>query len=127
MKSGISRKVRRGANLITALSMGAISIFSSNTPTRAAESQLLASRAACSVYHRKGIQSVRAYTYDCYQVQAAVYCQSQSYFYIKYWVYGAKSKDSRAYCPSGWNAIKGAIRAKATPTSPWRNWSYFDM
>jgi hypothetical protein len=129
MKSGVSRKVRMGTSLITALTMSASGIILSNPTTHAIESQLqlLASRAACSVLHGTGLSSVRAYTSDCYQVQAAVKCQSQQYSYIKYWEYGSKSKDSRAYCPRGYSAIKGAKRAKATPTSPWWDWYYFDM
>jgi hypothetical protein len=131
MKLGVTRKIKMGASIITALSIGAIGVVSPSTSTRAAESQLqlLASSSACTVVHGTGPHSVRATTSDCYLAQAAVYCRKtlRPNVVVQDWYYGPKSKDSRAYCPSGYYAIKGAKRAQATSTSPLWDWYYFDI
>jgi hypothetical protein len=129
MKSGVSRKVRMGASLFTALAVSAISMTAPNSSTQvqAAEAQVQSAqtevqgngRATCRIYGTRYRTYVKGYTYTCYQVQAAVKCSNGNWYYDP-----TPAKVSYAYCPSGYYAVRGAVRGRFFNSS-WSPWLYF--
>jgi hypothetical protein len=123
------QKVKMGASVILALAMGAFGINSFNAPAQAAEAQIEQSVqdssgnfVSCG-YRGREPAYVYAYTYVCYQVQAAAQCYKSGAYS---WVYAQPGKTSTAYCPSGSIATLGAVRVKVrSSSSPWSSWQYF--
>jgi hypothetical protein len=122
------QRVRIGTSIILALAMGAFGIISSNAPAQAAEAEIQESvqdsSQKSSAYCFFKVLRYRTYVDvipvagTCYQVQAAVKCNNNT------WYYAPPGRTSRAYCPTGKIAILGAGRAKVYPTSPWSRWIY---
>jgi hypothetical protein len=126
--TSLKQKVRIGTSIITALTIGTIGMILPHASTRveaaeaqakAAETQVQDLSSTCSIYGARYVTYVKGYTYTCYQVQAAVRCNNNS------WYYGSPGKVSYAYCPNGTYAVLGAIRGKVRSTSPWSYWRYF--
>jgi hypothetical protein len=131
MKSGVSRKVKMGASLITALKMGAIGVILSSVPTRAVntQGQLQAPSAqravTCGVYDFRNTYYVYAYaTSSCpyAQVQTAIDCTNTRGF-VGY----AIGRTSTSSCPYGQVRYRerGAARIRLSPSSPWSKWIYY--
>ncbi len=123
------QKVSAGTSFIIALAMGAFGIISSNAPAHAADAEIQQSvqdssgksSAICifKVLRYRTYVDVLPVAGTCYQVQAAVKCSNNVWYYD-----GTPGRTSRVYCPSGKTATLGAGRAKVFSTTPWSSWIY---
>jgi hypothetical protein len=117
MKSGVTRKMKTGASIVTALTMGALSVVSSNVPTQAAKLQMQGS--GCDADVTKSSTYVFADAVTCNEVQVAAKCY---YSGVYAWAYGPKGASSRVACPYVKDA---AVRARKYSTSSWGPWNPF--
>jgi hypothetical protein len=119
MKLGVTRKVKMGASIAAALTIGTIGIFSS-TPIQAAETRQPSGATDqakdCSWSAIATSSYVKGTAGSCYQVQVAAKCN-----YNTTWTYGEKARSSDVYCT---NSV-AAVRHRHTSASGWTPWIHF--
>jgi hypothetical protein len=123
MKSGVSRKVKMGASVVAALTLGAVSVVTPNaTPQAHANPAPKSSktvtppgngRISCRLSIYGYSRSSVVYTSSGCSAQARVYC-SNGYFYVGY-----SGNPSRASCPYGTYAVRAYGRVVYPYVSYW--------
>jgi hypothetical protein len=130
MKSGVNQKVRMGASIFAALTMGTVSVVIPNAstqvqaqqaPTQAVQLQGQGRAARCTVYRGRVYYSsyygkgyVSGNSGSCSSIQLAIRCGNLSWRYSPFF-----RGTATLSCPSGYAARVGAIR------TPYSSWSYF--